>query len=162
MAAEYIRNLEGNTNEATRRKPVASGVTVNEGDFVYQSTGFWTNASIAGKKLAGVVLGGDTTTLNRVYNGTATVGDGTKEVLVMIEKDAEYLCKMGGTGSGSFAIGDEGQYFNLVQGTGAAQLVDYATKSASTGSLKCIKYNPGIRGTDATYGLFVIALNDRN
>ena len=159
--AEYIRNIEGISHSVTRRKLVASGVTVSDGDFVYQSGNTWTNAAIAGKRLDGTVTGGDTATLNRVYGGTTTLGDGTREVLVNIEKDAEYLVKVAGTGVGSFAAADEGSYFNLAQGTGAAQTVDYATKSATVGQLKLVRFNPGIRGTDATFGLFVIAFSNR-
>jgi hypothetical protein len=163
MSAEYVRNLEGHSNTATRKKPVANGVTVTDGDFVYQTGGRWSNAAMqtGPKRLAGVVQGGDTENLNRVYSGpAATVGDsaGTKQVLVAIEKDAEYLVKANAT----VLEADEGSYFNLVQGTGTAQQVDYATKSATTGQLRLLKAAPGIRGTDATYGVFVIALNERN
>lgn len=161
--AEYTRNIEGLSHSVTRRKLVANGVTVTDGDFVYQTGNTWSNAAMqtGPKRLAGTVIGGDTENLVRTYAGGTTVGDGTRQVLVNIEKDAEYLVKMAGTGSGGFSAADEGFYFNLVQGTGAAQTVDYATKSATTGQLRCLRYNPGIRGTDNTFGLFVIALNER-
>lgn len=161
--AEYLGNQEGLSHAVSRQLPVTSGVTVTDGDFVYQSGNAVTNASIAGKRLMGTVQGGNAGTLVRSGFTNTTVGDGTDKnaVLVNVEKDGRYLLKMAGTGAGSFSATDEGSYFNLTGSTGA-QTADYATKSATTGQLLLVKYNPGIRGSDATYGIFVIAQNQRS
>jgi len=159
--AEYLGRDEGHTNSVTRRYPVASGATVYDGEFVYLSAGRVTSASIAGKKLLGTVVGGDTAKLDRSYSGSAT-GDagGTVEVLVNIERDARYLIKGDQVGT-TLAVTHEGTYFDLI-GNPGAQLVDTSTTNATTGQLVLIKFNPGIRGTDASYGVYRIAENQHS
>ena len=156
--AEYLGRDEGNTNSVTREYPVASGVTVYDGEFVYLSGGRVTSASITGKKLLGTVVGGNTGDLDRGYSGSAT-GDasGTVKVLVNIERDARYLVKGDNVGT-TLAVTHEGTYFDIT-GNAGSQLVDTSTTSATTGQLVLIKFNPGIRGTDATYGIYRIAEN---
>ena len=159
--AEYLGRDEGNTNSVTRKYPVANSTTVYDGEFVYLSAGRVTSASIAGKKLLGTVVGGDTTKLDRSYSGSAT-GDagGTVKVLVNIERDARYLIKGDQVGT-TLAVTHEGTYFDLV-GNPGSQLVDTSTTNATTGQLVLIKFNPGIRGTDASYGIYRIAENQHS
>jgi len=156
--AEYLGRDQGNTNSVTREYPVASGVTVYDGEFVYLSSGRVTSASIAGKRLLGTVVGADNADLDRSYEASATGDtDGTVKVLVNVERDARYLVKGDNVGT-TLAVTHEGQYFDLT-GNAGSQLVDTSTASATTGQLQLIKFNPGVRGTDATYGVYVMAEN---
>lgn len=159
--AEYLGRDEGHTNSVTREYPVASGVTVTDGDFVYLTAGRVSNASIAGKRLLGQVVGGDTQNLDRAYGLTA-VGNagGTVKVLVNIERDARYLIDGDNVGT-TLAVTHEGTYFDLTGNTGA-QLVDTSTTSATAGQLVLIKFNPGIRGTDSSWGVYRIAENQHS
>jgi len=156
--AEYLGRDQGNTNSVTRRYAVASGVTVYDGEFVYLDSGRVTSASIAGKRLLGTVVGGNTEDLDRSYSATAT-GDagGTVKVLVNVERDARYLVKGDNVGT-TLAATHVGQYFDLI-GNAGAQLVDTSTASATSGQLQLIEFNPGIRSTGSTYGIYVIAEN---
>ncbi len=159
--AEYLGRDQGNTNSVTRRYPVASAAVVYDGEFVYLSAGRVTSASIAGKKLLGTVVGGDTENMDRRYSGSAT-GDagGTVKVLVNVERDARYLIKGDQVGT-TLAVTHEGTYFDLV-GNPGSQLVDTSTTSATTGQLLLIQFNPGIRGTDASYGIYTMAENQHS
>ncbi len=159
MAADYIGREDGNSNSAAREVPVADGVTVTSGDFVTLVNGRATAASIAKKRLLGVVMGGDTRKIarsQRVANTgikTATGNTaGTVKVLVNQEPSAKYLLKFA-TGTASAA--DEGKYFNLTGATGAQTVTNTAV--ADLGQLILVKANPGIRGTDNTYGIFRVA-----
>lgn len=158
VTTEYIGREQGNTNSVCRKYPVANGATVYDGEFVYLSAGRVTSASIAGARLLGTVVGGDTANLKRTYSGSAT-GDsgGTVEVLVNVERDARYLMKSDNVGT-TMAVTHEGQYFDLT-GNPGSQLIDSSTVSATTGQMMLLKFNPGIRGTDSTYGIFVMAEN---
>lgn len=159
--AEYLGRDQGGTNSVTRRYAVASGATVYDGEFVYLSSGRVTSASIAGKRLLGTVVGGDTEDLDRGYSGSATGNaGGTVQVLVNVERDARYLIA-GDNDTTTLAATHEGQYFDLI-GNPGSQLVDTSTASATDGQLQLIKFNPGIRGTDDTYGIYVIAENQNN
>lgn len=157
--AEYLGRDEGNTNSVTREYPVASGVTINAGDFVYLTAGRVSNASIGGKKLLGMALGNSDPTAD---DGTVAVGNagGTVKVLVNIERDARYLIDGDNVGT-TLAVTHEGTYFDLTGNTGA-QLVDTSTTSATAGQLILIKFNPGIRGTDNSWGVYRIAENQHN
>jgi hypothetical protein len=154
MPAEYTGRDEGHSNSVTREYSVASGVTLTDGDFVYLAAGRVTNAAIAGKRLLGTVIGGDTQNLDRSYGLTA-VGNagGTVKVLVNIERDARYLVKCSGAMVEATHLGKQ---FGLTGNTGAQQ-VDLTTVTDSTGQVVCIQTNPGIRGTDNTFGLFRMA-----
>lgn len=156
--AEYLGRDQGNTNSVTREYAVANSATVYDGEFVYLSGDTVTSASIAGKRLLGTVVGGDTRNLDRSYSGSATGNSGgTVKVLVNVERDARYLIKGDNVGT-TLAATHVGQYFDLT-GNPGSQLVDTSTVSATTGQLQLIKFNPGIRGTDNTYGVYVIAEN---
>lgn len=161
VTIQYMGRDQGHTNGVTRKYAVASGATVYDGEFVYLSSGRVTSASIAGKRLLGTVVGGDTEDLDRSYSGSAT-GDagGTVQVLVNVERDARYLCKADNVGT-TLAATHEGTYFDLV-GNPGSQLVDSSSTSATTGQLLLIKFNPGVRGTDDTYGIFTMAENQHN
>lgn len=146
MAARPLGRIDGHTNYATRSFPVANGVTVTDGDFVYFASGRITNASIAGQQLIGMVT--ETATGN---------SGGTVEALVIIEPTMLYLVDNDNVGT-TFAATHVGTKFDLTGATGA-QLVDTSTTSATSGQLLCVKYNPTIDpvSTDTSYGVFVIA-----
>lgn len=159
--AIYLGRDEGGTNNVTREYPVASGATVYDGDFVYLSAGRVTSASIAGKRLLGTVVGGDTQNMVRTYSGSATGNaGGTVKVLVNIERDARYLVDGDNVGT-TLAVTHEGTYFDLT-GNPGAQLVDTSTTSATSGQLVLTKFNPGIRGTDSSWGVYRIAENQHS
>jgi hypothetical protein len=141
-----LGRIDGNTNYATYEFPVADGVTVTEGDFVYFSSGRLTSASIAGQAVIGLVLEtatGDT--------------DGTVKALVCVDPQMRYLLDNDNV-STTFDATHVGQKFDLTGATGA-QLVDTNTNSATTGQLLCLEYNPQVDpvGDDASYGVFVVA-----
>ncbi len=161
VTIEYTGRDEGHTNSVTREYPVTSGDTVYTGEFVYLSAGRVTSASIAGKRLLGTVVGADTQNLDRAYAESATGNaGGTVKVLVNIERDARYLMKSDNVGT-TLAVTHEGTYFDLV-GNAGSQLVDSSTTSATGGQVVLIKFNPGIRGTDSTYGIFRMAENQHD
>lgn len=148
--------LDGVSNGVTKEYAVADGVTVYDRELVYlDANGRISSASIAGKRLLGQVQGGDTQNLDRAFSGSATGNAaGTVKVLVAIDPDERYLLKQDNVGT-TFAAAHVGDYFDLT-GNAGSQLVDTSTVGA-TGQLLCVEYNPGIRGTDATYGIFKIA-----
>ena len=156
--AEYLGRDQGGTNGVTREYAVANGATVYDGEFVYLSGDRVTSASIAGAALLGTVSGGDTSNLDRSYSASTTGNSGgTVKVLVNVERDARYLIKGDNIGT-TLAATHVGQYFDLV-GNPGSQLVDTSTVSTTSGQLQLIKFNPGIRGTDATYGIYTISEN---
>lgn len=158
--AEYTGRSTGNTNSVTREYLVTSGASVYDGEFVrLDSNGFVSSASIASGRILGTVVGGpanaNALATEHTYTNPA-VGDGTTvTVLVNIEQDARYLIKCDNV-TNTLRKASEGRYYNLI-GSPGSQLVGGASESTTTGQLVCIKFNPGIRGTDATYGLFQIA-----
>lgn len=160
VTVQYLGRDEGHTNGVTREYAVADGVTVYDGEFVFLVDGRVSSASIAGKALIGTVSGGDTQDLDRSYSGSAT-GDsaGTVKVLVNIERDARYLVK-GDNDTTTLAEAHVDSYFDLI-GNAGSQLVDTSTVS-TTGQLQLIKFNPGIRGTDSSYGIYRIAENQHD
>lgn len=149
MALDVARRMlgcaDGNTNFATLTFPVASGVTVTAGDFVYFASGRLTSATIAGARAIGMV------------QETAT-GDsgGTVKALVCIDPSMRYLLANDNIGT-TFAASHVGSNFDLIGATGA-QLVDTST-TGTTGQLLCVEYNPAIEPvkSDTTYGVFVLA-----
>lgn len=145
ISRKLLGYLDGGTNYATYAFPVASGVTVTAGDFVYFSSGRITSATVSGGRLIGVVL----------ETATGNAG-GTVSALVAIDDNIRYLLANDNVGT-TFAVTHVGQYFNLVGATGA-QLVDTSTVSATLGQLLCLEYNPQIDPvkTDTTYGVFVL------
>lgn len=153
---ENLGSVDGDTNGAAREYAVVNGDTVTVGDLVYLTGGRVTSASIPGVRLYGQVVGVKTNDLvTPGFRNTATGNaGGTVKVLVSVSDDDRYLLKNDNLVT-TFAASHVGTYFDLIGATGA-QLVDTSTTS-TTGQLLCIAYNPGIRGTDSTYGIFQIA-----
>ncbi len=139
--------LDGKTNFAQRTFPVANGVTVTAGDFVYFASGRLTSATIAGALACGMVL-------------ETKTGDsaGTVKAQVCIDPWMVYLLK-NDNDTTTFAASHVGTKFDLIGATGA-QLVDTSTTGTS-GQLVCIEYNPQIDPVkaDTTYGLFMLQEN---
>lgn len=147
MAARYLGRVNGDSKAASLVFPVASGVTVNNGDFVYFASGRITAASIPGQPLIGMVV------CDGAITGNA---GGTVKANVIVEPDAKYLVDNDNIGT-TFAASHVGTLFDLIGATGA-QLVDTSSTGA-TGQLLCIEYNPQIEPvkSDTSWGIFVIA-----
>ena len=144
---EYIGRAEGGTNSVTSEKPITNGTTLTDGDLVALTNG---RLVLATTQVLGQITGGSTKLTSKVSPLTGDAA-GTVKVLVNIERDARYLMKC----SAAVATTDEGNYFNLTAGsTTGNQTVDVASKSATAGVLYLETANPGIRGTDNTYGIF--------
>ncbi len=146
ISKKILGNIDGGANFATYSFPVASGVTVTAGDFVYFSSGRITSATITGDpRPIGMVLG----------TATGNAG-GSVTALVNIDDDTRYLLQQDNVGT-TFAASHVGQYFDLIGATGA-QLVDTSTVSTTTGVLLCLEYNPQIDPVkaDLTYGVFML------
>ena len=156
---EYTGTEDGTSKSASREYVVANGVTLTVGDMVYLSNGFVTNAAIAGKRLVGQVIGGDSTDLDRA-NSATVVGDGTRTALVEVERSARYLMESD-EATATLAATDIGKYFDLTGATGVQQ-VDVSSGSATTGQVLYIANANGIRGTDETFGIFTIAEDQSN
>lgn len=141
----FLGNIDGKSNAVTMELPVANGVTVTAGDFVYFSSGRITSATIAGARLIG-----------QVQATAAGNSGGTVKALVVVDPAAKYLVQNDNVGT-TFAASHVGQYMDLTGATGA-QLADTSTVSATTGALICLEYNPQIDPvkTDTTYGVFKI------
>lgn len=155
---EYVGSMLGASNSVTREYPVASGVTVTDGDFVrLDAAGRVSSATIGTGRLLGVVMGGPSNKLVSLTNVSIATGDagGTVSVLVNIEVDCRYLIKCDNI-TNTLREASQGRYYNLIGATGA-QLVSGVSESTTVGQLICVQFNPGIRGTDATYGLFAVA-----
>src|SRR5574337_2150751 len=115
QAPAAIGRIDGHTNYVTREYIVASGVTVNEGDFVKFSSGNITNASMTGdSRPLGMAL-------------QTVVGDGTKTCLVCIDPNMLYLIKTDGS---NFSATTRGQYYDLA----SANTISQASASATTGA----------------------------
>lgn len=154
QAPAAIGRIDGHTNYASMDLVVASGVTVNAGDFVYFTSGTVTNATVEAARLVGMAEG--------TVTGTAT---GTKTVTVCVDRNMKYLLK----GDAVFASVSNGastsvgQYFDITGATGA-QLVDVDTGGATTGQFLCIGVpgttgfpSLGLQGLTANlYGVFVL------
>lgn len=150
VTRELLGRIDGNVNYATYQFPVANGVTVNAGDFVYFSGGAVTSATIAGARPIGVVTGA----VSGGVPGSITGNVGlTNTVLVCVDNKMRYLLKTTGT----FAATNVGQYFDL-QGATGAQLVNASSASNTLGTLLCLEYNPQIDpvASDTTYGVFLL------
>lgn len=149
----YVGSATSKATFVTKEYPVADGVTVTDGDFVYLSSGRITNASITGKKLLGMVSGQQSNDPSLHTDTQTATGDtaGSVKVLVMVEPNAKFAITNDNTGT-TFAATHVGQRFDLTGNTGA-QLVDTSTVSATTGQVECIGF--GYEGDD-TVGLFII------
>lgn len=145
----------GGSNSATIEKAIKSASTVYVGDFVQLDVGRVHADSVAGVRLLGQVVAVKSNDLDRAYtdNATGNAG-GTVKALVNVEREDRYLLKSDNVGT-TLAVTHEGTYFDLT-GNPGSQLVDSSTTGA-TGQLRLVKFNPGIRGTDDTYGIYTIA-----
>jgi hypothetical protein len=154
QAPQAIGRIDGHTNYASKQFVVASGVTINEGDFVYFASGYVTNATVSQARLVGMAEGTAT--------GTAT---GTVTVLVCVDRNMQYLLKtssaLAGVSNGtSTAVG---AYFDISGATGA-QTITTGSLGATTGQFVCVGV-PGMTGfpslgitslTANLYGIFVL------
>jgi hypothetical protein len=140
-----LGRADGKVNFATYSFPVANGVTVTAGDFVYFASGRITSASIGGARCVGMVT--ETATGN---------SGGTVKAIVCVDPLMRYLLK-NDNDSTTFAASHVGTNFDLIGATGA-QLVDTST-TGTTGQLLCLEYNPQIDPvkSDTTYGVFILA-----
>lgn len=145
ISRKILGNVDGGANFATYAFPVASGVTVTQGDYVYFSSGRITSATIAGARPIGMAL-----------ETAAGNAGGTVLALVCIDDEVKYLLQNDNVGT-TFAASHVGQYFDLIGATGA-QLVDTSTVSTTLGTVMCLEYNPQIDPvkTDTTYGVFIL------
>lgn len=140
----FIGSKDANQGVVLETKPVASGVTVTEGDFVYETSGRVSSASIAGARLVG--LAQSTITGNSA---------GTNTVLVNTTPQALFLVDNDNVGT-TFAATHVGQYMDLIGATGA-QLADTSTVSTTTNQLRVVEYNSEIAQGDISQGVFMIA-----
>lgn len=149
----YIGSAVSGATAVTKEYPVANGVTVSDGDFVYLSSGRVTNASITGKTLLGQVQGGQSNDPSNHSDVRTATGDasGTVKVLVTVEPNAKYAIE-NDNDTTTFSASHVGQCFDLTGATGA-QLVDTSTASATTGQVECVEF--GYEG-DNTFGVFII------
>lgn len=116
QAPQALGRIDGHTNYATREYVVANGVTINEGDFVKNTAGTVTNASMTGdSRPLGMALG----------TATGNAG-GTVTVLVCVDPNMLYLIKSSST---AFAATDRLSYFDLAN---ANQIAN--TASTTTGA----------------------------
>jgi hypothetical protein len=146
-----IGRIDGHTNYASQSFVVASGVTINAGDFVYFTSGTVTNATVNGARLLGMAEGTAT--------GTAT---GTVSVSVCIDRNMRYLLKS--TTSLALTNGTNsyvGQYFDITGATGA-ETVSATGTTLGAFVLVQIPGQPGFPTTGLTglptgsYGVFVL------
>jgi hypothetical protein len=143
--ARYIGNIDGKSNAITKTLPVASGVVVTAGDFVYMASGRVTSANIAADRLLGVCL----------ETATGNAG-GTVYTKVIVDPAARYLVDNDNV-STTFAATHVGTYFDLTGTTGAQQVDTDST--GTSGQLYCDEYNPQIHPyeDDTSIGAFIIA-----
>lgn len=151
-SAQYVGSGVSPVTAVTKEYPVANGVTVYDGDFVYLTSGRVTNASIAGVTLLGMVVGQNSARPDIVTETYSATGDsaGTVKVLVIVEPNAKFALVNDNVGT-TFAVTHVGQCFDLI-GNGGAQLVDTSTVG-TTGQLECIGFKVG---SDSTMGYFII------
>lgn len=156
QAPAAIGRIDGHTNYASKNFVVASGVTINAGDFVYfnSTNGNITNATVEAARLLGIAEGTAT--------GTAT---GTVTVPVCIDRNMTYLIK-GDAVFASVSNGTStsvGQYYDITGATGA-QLIDVDTAGTTTGQFLLLAV-PGMTGfpslglqglTANLYGVFIL------
>lgn len=159
ISKKILGDIRGHSNFAQYNFPVASGVTVNNGDFVYFASGRVTSATIAGARPIGMVTGAVTSGAPGAATGNA---GGTVTVDVVIDPGLRYLLQNDNIGT-TFAATHVGQYFDLIGATGA-QLVDTSTVSTTLGTVLCLEYNPQIDPvkTDLTYGVFLLVNSGLN
>lgn len=132
--SQWIGSAVSGANGVTKEYPVANGVTVTDGDFVYLTGGRVTNASIGGVALLGLVNGKQSNRFDDHSEALTTTGDsnGTKKVLVIVEPNAKFLV----TKATDFVASDVGQRYDI-SGTTGAQVASGA--AGSTGQLEIIQ-----------------------
>lgn len=151
-SGQYVGSAVSGVSAVTKEYPVANGVTVYDGDFVYLTSGRITNASIPGVTLLGMVVGQNSARPDLVTETYSATGDsaGTVKVLVIVEQNAKYALVNDNIGT-TFSASLVGTTFDLI-GAGNAQLVDTST-TGTTGQLECVGFKVG---NDATMGYFII------
>jgi hypothetical protein len=153
--AQLIGSVTGGYNAVTKEYPVADGVTVTAGQFVFLTSGRVTDASVEGDTLLGMVIGGQSNDLGNTVAtaATTTLGDtaGTTKVLVAVGPDNKYVIDNDNTGT-TFAASHVGQCFDLAASLDDAQVIDTSTVG-TTGQFQCIEY--GYNG-DTTLGVYII------
>lgn len=145
ISRKILGNVDGGSNFAQYGFPVASGVTVNAGDFVYFTSGRISSATITG----------DSRPVGMVTETATGNASGSVVANVVIDDDIRYLLQS--DGSGTFDATSVGKYFDLTGATGAQKVLG-SSSSTTTGILICLEYNPQIDPvkTDTTYGVFVL------
>lgn len=150
FGAQFVGTLNANQEQVFKTLPVANGVTVTKGDFVYMASGRVSSATIAGARLTGVAQ-------------STVIGNsgGTNKVLVDVTRNGLYAVDNDNVGT-TFAASHVGQYIDLTGATGA-QLADTSTVSTSSNQLLVWEFNPDIIPTlndsDDSIGVFSIAEN---
>lgn len=151
-SAQYIGSAVSGATAVTKEYPVANGVTVYDGDYVYLTSGRVTSATIAGVTLLGMVVGQDSAAVSTHTESYSATGNsaGTVKVLVIVEPNAKYVATNDNVGT-TFAASHVGTCFDLI-GNAGSQLVDTST-TGTTGQLECIGYS---YNGDNTKGVFII------
>lgn len=150
--AQWIGSATSLATGVDKEYPVANGVTVNDRDFVYLSSGRVTSASPDGVVLLGMVNGQQSNSPATVTETMTATGNaaGTVKVLVITEPGAKFVMKQDNIGT-TFAASHVGQCFDITGATGS-QIVDTSTVG-TTQQLECIQF--GYNG-DNTLGVFII------
>lgn len=146
ISKKILGNVAGGTNFAQYGFPVASGVTVTQGDFVYFSSGRITSATITG----------DSRPVGMVTETATGNAAGTVIANVVIDDAVRYLLQT--DAGGTFDATSVGKYFDLTGATGAQKVTTSGNGSTTTGVMLCLEYNPQIDPvkTDTTYGVFIL------
>lgn len=141
--SRLVGNVDGKSNSVTLRLPVASGVTVTQGDMVYFTSGRISSATITG----------DVRIIGQVQETATGNAGGTVKALVAVDQNSKYLMQA----DQALTASNLGQYMDLTGATGA-QKVLASTASNTTGVVVCLDVAPGIAPVqaDTTYGLFKI------
>jgi hypothetical protein len=127
MSVRTVRSHADTTNFAGDEKPVTSGVTVGDGDFVTLASGAVTNPGTGA--IYGKVNGGPSDNLvSRTYRAPVSTGlsDLSRTVLIEFVNDTEFDIDV----NGQLAVDAEGKYFNLANGGAAASVL--LTSDATT------------------------------
>jgi len=120
MAVRTVRSHAEITTFAGDEKPVTSGVTVGDGDFVVLASGAVTNPGTGA--IYGKVNGGPSDNLvSRTYRNPVATGiaDLSRTVLVEFVNDVEFDIDV----NGQLASDAEGKYYNLANGGGAGSVL---------------------------------------
>lgn len=151
--SEWIGTAAGVTASGTTKEyPVANGVTVTSGDFVYLSSGRVTNATIAGATILGLVQGGESNDPSNFANSNgdavAATGNsaGTITVLVIVEPQAKFIIPVS---TRNLTAADLGARINLTGATGAQTAV------AGTGGTQVEVVATNVKG-DYSRGVFIV------